>query len=149
MHRSFRRLRSQDRNFNRGRLSVRRGALPREDQRSGGHGPSATPPRRRGRPVRCRPVRWRGGEHGWGRRRRPDKDAIRPTSVSAIAELKALGVTTVLLSGDAKATAERVARDVGIDRVFAEVRPGQKAEHIKRLQTQGHVTAMVGDGVNP
>jgi len=76
------------------------------------------------------------------------KDAIRPTSVSAIQELKALGVTTVLLSGDAKATAERVARDVGIDRVFAEVRPGQKAEHIKRLQTEGHVTAMVGDGVN-
>ena len=76
------------------------------------------------------------------------KDAIRPTSIAAIRELKALGVTPVLLSGDAKATAERVARDVGIERVFAEVRPEQKAEHIKRLQAEGHVTAMVGDGVN-
>jgi Cu2+-exporting ATPase len=76
------------------------------------------------------------------------KDAIRPTSIAAIKELKALGVTPVLLSGDAKATAERVARDVGIKRVFAEVRPEQKADHIKRLQAEGHVTAMVGDGVN-
>jgi len=76
------------------------------------------------------------------------KDAIRPTSVAAIKELKALGVTPVLLSGDARATAERVARDVGIERVFAELRPEQKAEHIKRLQGEGHVTAMVGDGVN-
>ena len=76
------------------------------------------------------------------------KDAIRPSSIAAIKELKALGVTPVLLSGDAKATAERVARDVGIERVFAEVRPEQKADHIKRLQAEGHVTAMVGDGVN-
>jgi Cu2+-exporting ATPase len=76
------------------------------------------------------------------------KDAIRPTSIAAITELKALGVTPVLLSGDAKATAERVARDVGIERVFAEVRPEQKADHIQRLQSEGHVTAMVGDGVN-
>ena len=76
------------------------------------------------------------------------KDAIRPTSIAAVKELKALGVTPVLLSGDAKATAERVARDVGIERVFAEVRPEQKADHIKRLQAEGHVTAMVGDGVN-
>jgi Cu2+-exporting ATPase len=76
------------------------------------------------------------------------KDAIRPTSIAAIKELKALGVTPVLLSGDAKATAERVARDVGIERVFAEVRPEQKADHIKQLQSEGHVTAMVGDGVN-
>ena len=76
------------------------------------------------------------------------KDAIRPTSVAAIKELKALGVAPVLLSGDAKATAERVARDVGIERVFAEVRPEQKADHIKRLQGEGHITAMVGDGVN-
>jgi Cu2+-exporting ATPase len=76
------------------------------------------------------------------------KDAIRPTSVAAIKELKALGVMPVLLSGDAKATAERVARDVGIERVFAEVRPEQKADHIRQLQGEGHVTAMVGDGVN-
>jgi Cu2+-exporting ATPase len=76
------------------------------------------------------------------------KDAIRPTSIAAINELKALGVTPVLLSGDAKATAERVAHEVGIERVFAEVRPEEKADHIKRLQGEGHVTAMVGDGVN-
>jgi Cu2+-exporting ATPase len=76
------------------------------------------------------------------------KDAIRPTSVAAIKELKALGVMPVLLSGDAKATAERVARDVGIERVFAEVRPEQKADHIRQLQGEGHITAMVGDGVN-
>ena len=76
------------------------------------------------------------------------KDATRPTSAAAIQELKALGVTPVLLSGDAKATAERVAREVGIARVFAEVRPEQKADHIRRLQAEGHGTAMVGDGVN-
>ena len=76
------------------------------------------------------------------------KDAIRSTSVAAIKALKELGVTPVLLSGDAQATAERVARDVGIERVFAEVRPEQKADHIKQLQGEGHVTAMVGDGVN-
>jgi Cu2+-exporting ATPase len=76
------------------------------------------------------------------------KDAIRPTSAAAIKQLKALGVTPVLLSGDAKATAERVAHDVGIERVFAEVRPEQKADYIKQLQREGHVTAMVGDGVN-
>jgi Cu2+-exporting ATPase len=76
------------------------------------------------------------------------KDAIRPTSIDAIKQLKALGVTAVLLSGDARATAERVAHDVGIERVFAEVRPEAKAEQIKKLQGEGHVTAMVGDGVN-
>jgi len=53
-----------------------------------------------------------------------------------------------LLSGDTKATAERVAADVGIPRVFAEVKPEQKAEYIKQLQGEGQVTAMVGDGVN-
>ncbi len=76
------------------------------------------------------------------------KDAVRPTALHAIKELQALGVTPVLMSGDARATAERVARDVGIERVFAEVRPEAKAEHVKRLQGEGHVTAMVGDGVN-
>ena len=76
------------------------------------------------------------------------KDAIRPTSVAAISDLKSLGVTPVLLSGDLMATAERVAREVGIERVFAGVRPEQKAGHIRRLQDEGHVTAMVGDGVN-
>jgi Cu2+-exporting ATPase len=76
------------------------------------------------------------------------KDAIHPTSRAAIEELKALGVLPVLLSGDAKPTVERVARDVGIERVFAEVQPEKKADYIKQLQSEGHVTAMVGDGVN-
>ncbi|HZS59767.1 MAG TPA: copper-translocating P-type ATPase [Gemmatimonadaceae bacterium] len=75
-------------------------------------------------------------------------DAVRPTSAGAIRDLTALGVTTVLLSGDATTTAERVAADVGITRVFAEVKPEQKADYIKQLQAEGQVTAMVGDGVN-
>jgi Cu2+-exporting ATPase len=76
------------------------------------------------------------------------KDAVRPSSAPAIAELKRLGITAVLLSGDAKATAERVAREVGIDRVLAPVRPEEKAAHIASLQREGRVTAMVGDGIN-
>jgi Cu2+-exporting ATPase len=75
-------------------------------------------------------------------------DAVRPTSAAAIRDLASLGVTAVLLSGDARATAERVAREVGISRVFAEVRPEQKADYVQRLQREGQVTAMVGDGVN-
>ena len=76
------------------------------------------------------------------------KDAVRPTSAAAIRELIALGVTPVLLSGDNRPTAERIAHEVGISRVFAEVRPAEKATHIAQLQREGHVTAMVGDGVN-
>jgi Cu2+-exporting ATPase len=75
-------------------------------------------------------------------------DAIRPTSAAAVQDLASLGVTSVLLSGDAKATAERVAHAVDIARVFAEVRPEEKAKYIQRLQAEGQVTAMVGDGVN-
>jgi Cu2+-exporting ATPase len=75
-------------------------------------------------------------------------DAIRPTTVDAIRQLHEMGITTVLLSGDIKPTAERVAKEVGIDVVFAEVRPEQKAEHIQRLQREGRVVGMVGDGVN-
>lgn len=61
---------------------------------------------------------------------------------------KPLGVASVLLSGETRATAERVAKEVGIARVFAEVRPEQKADYIQRLQREGQVTAMVGDGVD-
>ena len=75
-------------------------------------------------------------------------DAVRATSAAAVRDLASLGVASVLLSGDTTATAERVAKEVGISRVFAEVRPEQKADYIQRLQREGHVTAMVGDGVN-
>ena len=75
-------------------------------------------------------------------------DTVRPTSAGAVRDLASLGIASVLLSGDTKATSERVAADVGIPRVFAEVKPEQKAEYIKQLQGEGQVTAMVGDGVN-
>jgi Cu2+-exporting ATPase len=73
---------------------------------------------------------------------------VRPTSARAIRELKAMGIIPVLLSGDLEATARRVGNEVGIDEIFAEVRPEQKADYVRRLQQQGKVTAMVGDGVN-
>jgi Cu2+-exporting ATPase len=75
-------------------------------------------------------------------------DAVRPSSAEAIRRLKEAGVEPVLMSGDVKPPAERVAREVGIERVFAEVRPEDKAAHVKELQSQGFVVAMVGDGIN-
>lgn len=75
-------------------------------------------------------------------------DAVRPSSREAIEDLKQMGIKPVLMSGDIRPTAERVAREVGIDEVFAEVRPEQKSAHVKQLQDQGRFVAMVGDGVN-
>ncbi len=75
-------------------------------------------------------------------------DAVRPSARQAIDELKEMGITPVLLSGDIRATAERVAAEVGIEAVYPEVRPEQKAEYVKRRQQDGRFTAMVGDGVN-
>jgi Cu2+-exporting ATPase len=75
-------------------------------------------------------------------------DAVRSSSAEAIRQLKAAGVQPVLMSGDVKPTAERVAREVGIERVFAEVRPEDKASHVRELQAMGRVVAMVGDGIN-
>lgn len=75
-------------------------------------------------------------------------DAIRPTSVDAIARLRALGIDVVMLTGDNRATAERIARELGINVVLAEVLPGQKAEAVRKLQRQGETVCMVGDGVN-
>lgn len=75
-------------------------------------------------------------------------DAIRPTSATAIASLHAMGITPVLLSGDLRQTAGQVAAEVGIERVFSEVRPEGKAEQVASLQAEGRFVAMVGDGVN-
>jgi Cu+-exporting ATPase len=75
-------------------------------------------------------------------------DTIRPTSAGAIRDLKNMGLKVVLLTGDREATARAIAGQAGIDTVIAEVMPVGKAEEIRRLQSEGHVVAMVGDGVN-
>ncbi|WP_226961877.1 MULTISPECIES: heavy metal translocating P-type ATPase [Streptomyces] len=77
-------------------------------------------------------------------------DAIKPTSARAIAELRQLGLTPMLLTGDNERVAASVARAVGIDeaRVIAEVMPSEKADVVARLKAEGRVVAMVGDGVN-
>jgi P-type Cu2+ transporter len=75
-------------------------------------------------------------------------DAIRPTSRAAIDALHASGVKVAMITGDNRPTAERVAADLGIDIVLADVLPGQKAEQIVLLQSQGHKVGMVGDGIN-
>ncbi|KYJ98101.1 heavy metal translocating P-type ATPase [Microbacterium sp. CH1] len=75
-------------------------------------------------------------------------DTIKPTSTEAIRQLKALGLTPVLLTGDNRAVAEQIASEVGIDEVIAEVLPKDKVDVVTRLQREGKVVAMVGDGVN-
>jgi Cu+-exporting ATPase len=76
------------------------------------------------------------------------RDIVKPSSAEAVRELEELGLTPILLTGDAVQPAERVAREVGIKRVVAEVYPDDKVREIARLQGEGKVVAMVGDGVN-
>lgn len=75
-------------------------------------------------------------------------DTVKPTSREAVERLRALGLRPVLLTGDNEATARAVAAEVGIDEVIAEVMPADKAAVVQRLQGEGRVVAMVGDGVN-
>ena len=75
-------------------------------------------------------------------------DQVKPTSREGISRLKALGLQPILLTGDNEPTARAVAGEVGISEVIAEVLPGEKADVVKRLQAEGRVVAMVGDGVN-
>ena len=76
------------------------------------------------------------------------RDTLKPTSREAVRQLEELGLTAVLLTGDDESTARRIADEVGIERVIAEVLPHEKAAEVRRLQAAGEVVAMVGDGVN-
>ncbi|MFI1809952.1 heavy metal translocating P-type ATPase [Streptomyces sp. NPDC020422] len=75
-------------------------------------------------------------------------DAVKETSAEAVARLRGLGLRPVLLTGDGREVAERVAAEVGIDEVIAEVLPQDKVDVVRRLQAEGRTVAMVGDGVN-
>jgi len=75
-------------------------------------------------------------------------DPVKETTPDAVRQLKEQGIRVVMVSGDARKTAEAVARPLGIDEVFAEVLPEQKAERIKALQASGRFVAMAGDGIN-
>jgi Cu+-exporting ATPase len=75
-------------------------------------------------------------------------DAVKPSARPALDRLRGMGYTLYLLSGDTRASAQLVATEVGIDRVMAEIAPSDKAERIRELRREGHVVAMVGDGLN-
>ncbi len=75
-------------------------------------------------------------------------DPLKPSSAAAVAALRRQGLEVVMLTGDTRRTAEAIAREAGITRVVADVRPDGKVEEIRRLQGEGRVVAMVGDGIN-
>ena len=75
-------------------------------------------------------------------------DPVKPDSAQAIADLKAQGIRTVLLTGDHRAAAERIGQEVGVDQVIAEVLPDEKAGVVQKLQAEGRKVMMVGDGIN-
>jgi Cu+-exporting ATPase len=75
-------------------------------------------------------------------------DTLKPSSADAVKQLHRMGLEVAMLTGDNRQTAEAIAGEVGIDRVFARVRPEQKTNKIKQLQQEGKIVAMVGDGIN-
>jgi Cu+-exporting ATPase len=75
-------------------------------------------------------------------------DTIKDGSVEAVRRLRDLGITVVMMTGDNQGTADAIAREAGIDRVFAEVKPSDKAAYIQQLQNEGYAVGMVGDGIN-
>ena len=75
-------------------------------------------------------------------------DALRPTAKQTITELHRMGVEVAMLTGDNQGTADRIAKELELDTVFAEVLPGDKAAKVKELQSRGKLVAMVGDGIN-
>ena len=75
-------------------------------------------------------------------------DVVRPEAAAAIRAMKALGLEVVMITGDNRRTADAVARQVGVDRIFAEVLPEDKARHVRALQEEKKVVGMVGDGIN-